>query len=368
MFIDGGISKPLYSNIRNLYIHNSGLLKNEIEYVSFLYSLIFIILIIVVACSFLVCLFLFYSGSFNWTVVVSLAINVAINIQITFYKNLLYSINNYIYFDFLELIRKTSNLCCLLLFSFFHNFEYSININIIILSIILAFLMLKFKRQGSRSKLSRIFVIKVFFSIKKYTADSINYLIFTFSELTIYYSGFVLVPLFLNNNDSILYGIWSKLFFGFSLIIYSFAELNIHEITKLFFLNQLPETIKRLNSTLILLLIIMTFSLFLLYNFRTEIFIIWTNGKYQLDSTLFISLSIWVVANCIQHIAGSFQLSVGSFFKIMKIYSLVIGIVILLLGVFTLYYTKSLELYLLSTSIIYLIGSFSYYRLMKKQF
>jgi O-antigen/teichoic acid export membrane protein len=357
-FLDVGISKPLYSTLRKKFLNKDDLLQHLLNTASAFYTLLVIIIILVITVLSLV-LDIKFNSSFDYLTLLIIAINISLNICLPYFKNLLYSIDKILEYEQIDLFRRLFNLISLLLLYVDQAYRLSVFIFLIVQLVLffLVFKKLNFKVADKASFNKKD--IKEF--IATYWKDSFNYLFFIISESVIYNWGFILVPFMFSQANLIEYGIWNKILMAFVLLNSIISDLFLSKITSTYFANHYKETRVFLYKTIFFSFCLGVALFLFLFNFREQIFKFWVHDQYKLSSMHIFSLGVFFIANSLQHHSGTFLLSVGGYFKNMRIMSLTLSGLTILLLILIMILKYNFEQALMLTSIIYAGGAVWYF-------
>ena len=195
---------------------------------------------------------------------------------------------------------------------------------------------------------------------KKYFTDSKDSLIFTINEILIYNGGYIIFPFFLNSYEIIIYGLWVRLFTGISMLFRSITDISIHNITRNYFEGNNYEVRKSLKIITALNFSIIFCSFLIYFVYQDNLFFLWLNNDYFFSKLANTALWIIIIANSLQHIAGTFLISVGGNFQYIKKLSSIIMITIMTSNIILGYIYNNINIILLFLSIFYALGSIVY--------
>lgn len=359
VFMDAGLGRLSYSQIRKEFIENNFNYKKNISVIITIYLYVFLIII-----SFYFIFSLIISNLQVNTVLPAtlflFSIYVGVNIIFSYLRSIFNAVDKYLLFEKYDFFRKVLNLLCLLFVIIDQSLVLTIVVNIVVVSVIF-FLLLSKLIQELNIPLSFSFVDSVAF-VKRNIQDSKDIVIFSSCEALIYNGGFLFFPYFLSSFDIIIYGLWMKVFMGFAVLMRAIADISIHSITESFYKNDNKLTRALFKNTLVISCFVGVGLTTIFYFLDDILFKYWVGTQYLFSSLLFLSFVIFFLGNCIQHSAGTFIMSVGSYFSFMKTRSIFICLCSVIITLITLTVFRSIEITLLSFSIIYLIGSIIYLR------
>ena len=358
-FFDGGISKPLYVLIREKYVKFQPHNKIIKEIISF-----YLVVLIIVSIVFSFIVFLLnssYGLIFDNSLLLLFSLFISINVIITSFKDILWAIDKYEFFEKIEIIRRVINLgSALLIFidkTLYTSFIFQLSITGLLLLYIIYVI-----NDNKFYKLSifKINLNQTYIFLKKHFSDGKYYLGFTLNEKLIYNSGFLILVFFLQPVEIVIYGLFIRVFNGISSFSKIINNFYVHDITKKFIGNEVENT-KLLIRNNILLSLAMTIILFVCFLIVEKyLYVYWVDKQYSFGNLTIVSLLIWLFSNSIQHIAGTVLVSIGGAFKKLFNISLVIVINMLIFSLLILLIFNDLEKYLFINSIIYFFGTIFY--------
>ena len=324
-FFDGGISKPLYVLIREKYVKFQPHNKIIKEIISF-----YLVVLIIVSIVFSFIVFLLnssYGLIFDNSLLLLFSLFISINVIITSFKDILWAIDKYEFFEKIEIIRRVINLgSALLIFidkTLYTSFIFQLSITGLLLLYIIYVI-----NDNKFYKLSifKINLNQTYIFLKKHFSDGKYYLGFTLNEKLIYNSGFLILVFFLQPVEIVIYGLFIRVFNGVSSFSKIINNFYVHDITKKFIGNEVENT-KLLIRNNIFLSLAMTILLFICFLIADKyLFVYWVDKQYSFGNLTIISLLIWLFSNSIQHIAGTVLVSIGGAFK--KLFNISLVIVI----------------------------------------
>ena len=358
-FFDGGISKPLYVLIREKYVKFQPHNKIIKEIISF-----YLVVLIIVSIVFSFIVFLLnssYGLIFDNSLLLLFSLFISINVIITSFKDILWAIDKYEFFEKIEIIRRVINLgSALLIFidkTLYTSFIFQLSITGLLLLYIIYVI-----NDNKFYKLSifKINLNQTYIFLKKHFSDGKYYLGFTLNEKLIYNSGFLILVFFLQPVEIVIYGLFIRVFNGVSSFSKIINNFYVHDITKKFIGNEVENT-KLLIRNNILLSLAMTIILFVCFLIVEKyLYVYWVDKQYSFGNLTIVSLLIWLFSNSIQHIAGTVLVSIGGAFKKLFNISLVVVINMLIFSLLVLLIYNDLENYLFINSVIYFFGTIFY--------
>lgn len=353
-FFDGGISKPLYAQLREDFISKDKDYKKLIKTSFSFYSLVLSIALL----SFSIILFVLSKNLVNSLSVLLLfliAVNLVLNFQIQNLKNVLIAVNEYEFFQRVEVFRRLSNLIVIL--SLLVDDSFIIG-NLIANLLLIVLIVIAQKNQDISYK---DFSFKEGFHFyKSFFGKAKNFFLFTVNEILIYNSGFILIPIFYKEIDIIFFGLLLTVYNGVAIFSRSVIDMSIHEMTKKYLENKKRESLKIFNYSILVSGLFTVFLFSGIYIFSNQIFKIWVGEKYEFSNLMFLGVFIFLIGNVIQHTSGTFLLSIKNNYRIMKKISFKILFLMLTLQIIVCSLGVTLERFFLITSIIYSIGAFLY--------
>jgi O-antigen/teichoic acid export membrane protein len=359
VFMDAGLGRLSYSQIRKEFIDNNFNYKKNI---STIISVYLYVLLIIISLYFLYSLFI--SNSLANTVLpltlFLFSIYVGINIIFSYLRSIFNAVDKYLMFEKYDFLRKVVNLLSIFLVIIDHSLLLTIIVNIVFICLLIFLLLYKLIRKLDIS-FSFSYKECVFF-VKSNIQDSKDIIIFSLCEALIYNGGFLLFPYFLSTFDTIIYGLWMKVFMGFAVLMRAIADISIHSITEAFHKNNNKLMLVLFKNTLTISCLVGVGLTAIFYFLDDMLFKYWVGTEYLFSTLLFLSFVVFFLGNCIQHSAGIFIMSLGSYFSFMRTRSMFICLFSIIVTLITLKVFRSIEITLLVFSIVYLIGSLTYLR------
>lgn len=238
---------------------------------------------------------------------------IILNAGFAFFRYILFSIDEYILYEKLDILRKGANFLLLLIVifdkSFFLFSIFSIAILIVIYYEIFKMLLQKHKIKYTNPFSSFSDTIQLFvFYIKKSKWS----FIYNVTHITLHNSGFLILAFVLANKEIIQYGIWQKFAYGVTMVIVAVSDLGLHNTTKHYFENDIYTTLKLFKKT-ILICIISTIILFcFVLAIQNQLFHYWVNESYKFSFIMFTSLILFFLGRSLQFVSTSLILSFGN--------------------------------------------------------
>lgn len=359
-FLDGGISKPIYTSLREKFVNKQEDINSLIKKTLSFYTLLFLIVLAV----FTIILFVvyhWYENSLLTVLILLLAINLTINFQVSNFKNVLIAVDEFEFFQKIEFFRRSSNLLALCALIIDPTFILGISLGTII---VIVLLIVVYQKLSLTYKITRYFDLNISHIIdfyKEYFNQSKHFFLFTVFEILIYNSGFIIIPLFYNDFNVIQYGLLITVFTGISIFSRAIVDISIHEMTKKFISNDKKGSKRIFNYSILIALGINILALVGLKILADFVFNIWVGEKYMFTNIMFLALFLMLMGNAIQHASGTLLLSVNNNFKEVKNISFLILVVLILAQLFVVYSKQNLSYFYLITSIIYFFGAISYF-------
>ena len=196
--------------------------------------------------------------------------------------------------------------------------------------------------------------------IRKYFRDARDSFIFTVNEIIIYNGGYLIFPLFLTSYEIIIYGLWMRLFTGISMLFRAITDISIHDTTRRYFEGNTLIVRKNLRNILSMNFLIIFVSIIVYFSAKDWLFDFWVGNKSIFSSSINFSLWVMIFANSIQHLSGTFLISIGNHFDFVKKISTAIMILTVLSNVTLGIFYKDISLILIILSLFYVIGSLIY--------
>ncbi len=367
-WIDAGISRPIYPSLRKKYLNGDDI-STDISYILYFYILIGMLAVALFTIAVII-LTNIISNSLSSTVVIIMAINLAINTAISFFKNIFNAIDRYISFEVTELIRRVGNISTSFLLVLDHSLLLTVCCQLAILLGTYCYV------TGSLLRLSGInlltlcrirlpFLIKYFL---QYRRETLSYLLFMVNETLIYNWGYLIIPVFLDIKQVVVYGLWMRIYSGMATVMRAVSDVTIHTITKSFFQNRHDAARTMKKNTLMLSLCVSFTMIGVFTTLHRWIMAVWVHDKYQFDTLLLIGLASWLIGNSIQHVAGTFLVSIGGYFQTIRNLSFYLVGAIAFVMTASAWYTINLGTTVLLSGCIYLIGAIFYHFISEKAF
>lgn len=363
MFFDFGISKPIYAVLRKKFISNDEvgyILKDIIPF----YNMVVVVLAII----FGICVYLAsnsFPNSFNITVLVFFILITSMTIGINYLENILNAIDEQIFFQKIDLARKSSNLLFPFLLFIDNTFTLSLLMNSIV--ILILYILVQYKLKNYYESSFNLFLNSIadfILIIKQYGKSSAQYLLFAINETIVYNGGFILIPIFLSSLFIVQYALWMKIFMGILMFVKTVIDIFIHKITRFYHEKDFDNVYKYLTITFLLSIVVSIFFTVSIYYFNDLLFKYWVDEKYSFSGLYYLALFMWLVGVSIQGVSGTFLLSEGTSFGIMSKVSSAIVLVLVITQFIALYTFKNLEEFLLLGSFVYFLGAFVYLKML----
>jgi len=353
-FLDGGISKPLYAELREDFVANQKDYKLLIQQSFSFYNIVLSIALIIFFT--VLCVLSFnLKNTLTITLLFLIASNLVLNFQLQNLKNILIAVNQYEFFQKIEVLRRFSNLIAIISLFIDKSFILGNSIANVILILLLVVI---YKNQNitvrSLNFSEGLSFYKSFFKRAK------NFFLFTVNEILIYNSGFLLIPVFYKEIDIIMFGLLITVYNGVAIFSRSVIDMSIHEMTKKYLENQKKESWKIFKYSILFSSLFTVLLFGVIYLFSNPIFKMWVGEKYEFNTLMFLGLFTFLIGNVIQHTAGTFLLSIKNNYSIMMKISSRILFLMLTLQIIVCILKESLEIFFLTTSILYLAGAFFY--------
>lgn len=367
MFFDAGLSKPIYSKVRKAFIKNEIDKKQLQEFIGFYVFLILVVLILFLG--FLLCLSKIHENTFSILVLLMFAIFSSLNIGLSFQKNILDAVDEYVFYEKIDLIRRIMNCITVFLIIIDHSMRLMLLVNILISSILVFCCLKKLISLFSLSwKKTFQFKISIYVkTIKENFNEGRDFLLFSLSEMITYNSGFLILPFFGNEKMIIIYGLWMRIYRGMALIVRAVADIIIHNITKSYFEKNLDSVNTKFSIGIFISIFISVGLASTFFLAEDLILSIWVGGSYDFAIYLNICLLVMLLFNGIQHLSGNFLLCTGGKFALMRNISLLFSIFTFFTFIFSLFILRRLGEALLVWSFSYSLGAIVYYQKAKKE-
>lgn len=356
IFMDAGFSKILYAQLRELYIQKKDYSEKIREAFSFYISIFLIILIAFLLFAFV--LKYFFQNSIPVFVVALLALSITSNIIFSFTKSIFAAINQYTFFENLDILRKCFNIISILTITI----DQSLSIAAVFLSSSSIIMLVYPWIRLCKNELKPLpqFNFKGLQVLKNSFDSSKKIISFSITEAIIYNAGYILIPVIYANYELTEYSLWMKIFAGIASLMRLATDINIHRITEHYFNSQLQKTFRNFIQTLLLSVFIMLtcFTCFVL--FKNTFYAYWTSNIFSMNNSLVIALLFLLVGNSIQNLAGTFLLSTGKGFKYLQQFSFIVCFIQLSLYIISYYFNISFYVLMIGLQVIYFFMAFFY--------
>lgn len=361
-FLDGGVSKPFYAVLRAAFVKKGQADKKLLIQAFSFYNIVFLVALLLF---FLLLLgvSLFVPTSLGMGILFLLALHLVLNFQLLNYKHVLQAVDAYEFYQKLEVLRRLINLGMLLSLLV----DPSLLTGSAIANILLLVLVWKVHKQQGVS-LNQLSFYKAVDCYRTYFPMAKNFFLFTVNETLIYNSGFILVPLFFGEREIIVFGLLLTVYNGVALFSRSIIDMSIHEITKSYLEGNTRKSKKVFSYSLLVSGVITLLMFTGIYLLASPIFSVWVGTEYLFSDAMFIGILIFLLGNVLQHVSGTFLLSVNNNYKTMKKMSFWILLGIAISQLLICWFQKSLEYFFVVTAVIYALGSFVYFVKAQQQY
>jgi O-antigen/teichoic acid export membrane protein len=364
-FMDGGISKPLYAYLRKKFIKKEEL-RDELTHITSFYFFVSVILCLLFF-TVLVFVWHYYPNRLTFPFLVLFSIYTALNIVITYYYNILSAVEEYYFFEKINVGRRVLNLVAIFLLFIDETFVLSFVLSVVVLVILFLLLNIRLIKKFDLSNKIFQFRIDTFYYVyRRFFKDSKNYLAFSINETLIYNSGFILIPYFLSSFFVVQYGLYVRIYAGIATFMRSVIDITIHDITR-FYNNAEHKKLKnRIYLTMVLSVLIVVSGVVSFYFLQELIFTHWVDYKYLFNATIILALALWLFGNSIQHVSGTFLVSIGGHFNMMKRTSFYILLPLVIAQILSLFAGAKFSTFIILSASIYFIGATYYCYVMLK--
>lgn len=368
VWIDAGLSKPVYPALRQAYCDGRPI-GEELGKLIHIYGLLGLLAVVIFAIA-TWALGSTFENTLPMATLLVLGINLAINTATSFFRNIFNAIDWYISFEVTELIRRLGNIFTSLFIIVDQSMSLTAYSNLAVLLVVYLYVITALIRKSGLTPASilAISMADLWRYYRRFKDETKNYLVFMVNESLIYNWGYFAVPLFLDKKQIILYGLWSRVYGGMAIISRAIADISIHGITRHYFAANRDAAKTQKMHTLNTSMGLSATMIAAFVAFHDPIMKLWTQGKYQLDTSLLIALALWLFGNSIQHVAGTFLLAIGNHFRSVRNISSLMAIGIISSMTLNLLVTKNLGLTLTVTACIYLLGAMVYHALSTRPF
>ena len=360
MFFDFGLTKVAYAKIRNNFLNGKDYLYEIRKTLNFL-TYVCVSLLIVFA------VIVYWGGlgrniSFDVFDLLMIALVIPLNILFGFLRQIFGAIDQFKKFEYLDILRKLINCIGLAAIlgtaSLKSGFIFTVVGMVLITGYMLYFLLHKHPGNSNSTTLR----MKEPFDWGQ-IKTSFPVLVFTIAEVFIYNGGFVFLPMLKADSVSIIYySLFIKLFTAMAGFMRTVNDSYIPHQTRAYLTNNITEAKKWVNRSVILSVLLCLFSFTGFYVLHTYFMYYWTSGKYQLNDFTLAALFFMLIGNALQHVSGSFLMDVGGNYIFLRNSAVFLFVIITIGFLLTFRLTISISATNLVTSVLYLGGSFIYYR------
>jgi O-antigen/teichoic acid export membrane protein len=359
-FFDVGFGKLAYAKIRSKYVQGKPV-KNEVEDAIIFYTSLFLIIAFFFALFALV-FSTIRQSPFLPIVLVLFSINIAGNIVFTFLRGVFNAFDASATFEKYDIIRKVINIGSLILIAVDNSLLTTQVCTIGGIALLFFFILRHLYRQfGIKFQKSWLNIFRQLSRLRQSFAETKFIFVFSIFEALIYNSGYILIPIFLTNRDIIQYGLWMKISMGIATLMRVITDVMIHPLTRTYFNNQMAAARSVFNKTIFASLGLVLAACLSFYLIQDIFMAYWVDSTYIFNNALLLTLLMMLAGNGLQHVSGSFLLSLGNKYKWMSMVSGTIAFCSVFLPAIAWWHYKSLQAGLLIATGIYLTGSFVYF-------
>lgn len=354
-FLDGGVSKPLYALIRELFINND---DKYIQYVSqaFTFFIGVFAVSLLLFCSAMLLLRHLIEQNISILLVCLISLNLVLNFTLINFKNILIAIDKYEFFQRIELLRRGTVLLTIL--SLFIDSSFVLGNAVVNGFLIILIFYVKANTAPSypwfRLSDAKRFYLSLFSKAK-------HYFVFTINETLIYNSGFIIIPLFYNDFSVIQFSLSIALYNGIAMLSRSVLDISLHDMTKRFIKGNIKRSFKNFKYSILISSSLSVLFFLILYLMSDFIFNLWVGVKYNLSNIMYLGLFIFLVGNVIQHISGTLLVSVHNNYRSVKKLSFNLMVSVVFVQLIVSLFSFGVDIFFFSTSIVYLVGSIIYF-------
>lgn len=313
---DLGLGRIFYFSIREKFIKRKDV-SLELESYVFLYSVITIIVLIAfITTVFLASYLNEIKTTFSTLTLVVFSVNTVLSLIFNFYRNVMFAIEKYMFFDILDVIRKLG-LVFSLVFLYTHNsfFLTNLSMSILILAILLILVVFLFRTNNLSFKRTRTFSRSKDI-IVSYRNKALKYFRFNLNILIIYNCGFLIFPFFLPTQNIIQFGLFYRISFGVTMVIVAVSDLYIHKLTRSYIQEKYIKSRIIFKQSLLVSCVMVTIGFAVFYLNRNVIFHYWVSAEYVFSTKLNLALYIFFIGRCFQYTSTNFLSSIGHFTEI----------------------------------------------------
>jgi len=354
-FLDGGISKPLYALIRELFISNDDKYKQYVNQAFAFFIGVFVVSFLLF-CSTMLLLSFLIEQNISLLLVCLICLNLVLNFTLINIKNILIAIDQYEFFQRIELLRRGAVLLTIL--SLF--LDPSFVLGNVVVNGLLIILIFYVKANSAPncpwfrlSDAKRIYL--TLFSKAK------HYFMFTINETLIYNSGFIIIPFFYNDFSVIQFSLCIALYNGIAMLSRSVLDISLHDMTKRFIKGDMKRSFKNFKYSILISSSLSVLFFLVLYFMSDFIFNLWVGVKYNLSNIMYTGLFLFLVGNVIQHISGTLLVSVHNNYRSVKKLSFNLMVSVVFVQLIISLFSFGVDLLFFSTSVVYLVGSIIYF-------
>jgi hypothetical protein len=306
---DFGISRAIYADIRNKFIKDIDYKKDlSVILKIYLYVLLYTIILFVL---FLFIISIKVKSSFSAITIILWGISIALNANFSYFRYILFAIDEYIFFEKMDVLRKLINFLLLFVIVLDNSFFIFSTLSILMF----AFIYFGIYRVLMKTHKIKLFAenhrvtLKIF---RQYIINSKWPFLFSVSQITCLNSGFLILPLALINKDIIQYGLWQKFAYGITMLIVAVSDLGLHNTTKYYFKNDFISTKKIFNKTIFVSIMCVCILFVFIFVAKKILFHYWVDESYEFSLIMFLGLLLFFIGRSFQYISTTLILSFGN--------------------------------------------------------
>lgn len=311
---DLGISRVIYADIRNKFINKDNY-SYSLSTILGIYIYV-LLLTIIVFCIFLLLISSKLKNDFSTITIILWGIGISLNANFSYFRYILFAVDEFILFEKLDILRKTISFLLLLIIIWDNSFFVFSVLSIIMFGFIYLkiYKVLKQKHAAKIKGLVSNFreTLKLF---RSYTTESKWSFFYYVTHIVNFNSGFLILPFFLINSGIIQYGLWQKFAYGVTMIIVAISDLGLHKTTKLYFLNDFFGTRVLFRKTIYISLISVIIIFLFIFVTKKILFQYWVSNTYLFSLLMFGGLLLFFVGRAFQYVSTTLILSFGYNYK-----------------------------------------------------
>lgn len=358
-FFDFGTGKPLYTILREKYIKQDRYQDTLQRGMILLAIILFYSLLLFTAVLF----FKIPSNSILHPItVIALSISITLTIFLNHLRNLLFAIDAYLSYEYIDIARKLGNLISVFLIVIDNTFFLTATASALFMIILMLIgIYIIQKKSGLIWKFDRSLFITFLEFLKKIVKTAIRSFVYTFNLSLMYHIGFLVLPIYLTHADFIQFGLWYKIAYGCIMITGAISDISINYTTKCYYQGNMRKAYSGLFKTIIIAMSMLLAIYFIIVISKNIIFEVWVGKEYTFNNLIMLSLLFHIVGRGLQHIAAQLLLATATdSFKIAKNISLYSVFLTTIAALLAYLFQIEMQYFLIITNLIVLLDAFWY--------